>query len=415
MSADAHRLQTLDRVRELLEGDRPIPRVQSRADAYRLIERTVARFDYGRLRKVDKGLIRRYLRIATGLSRAQVTRLLKQHRTTGTLTDRRGAPRRPFPRRYTNADVELLAHVDALHGTLSARATRKLLGRAYGVFGDRRFARLAGVSRGHLYNLRRSPGYLQRRATASDPTQLPLTNRQRWRPQPFPRPGHVRVAAVQAVDTDPLGSLYVIELADEVTAFRVVRVVAHLDTSNLIPAIHTLRRAFPFTVVDFHVARDSKPAERRVAALLRTLHTARARTEGLPRPRLDHPRDADRDVDAVNAFLEQTLAPYLNYHRPCSFSSERVDAGSRVRVVHRDADIMTPYERLRSLPAASACLTPGTTLAQLDAIAAASSDNEAARAVAEARGRLFPPAGPPGAPVRAAKPPSGAGRGGDPG
>ena len=414
MSTDAHRLQTLDQVRELLEDDRTIPQVQSRADAYRLIEQTVARFDYGRLRKVDKGLIRRYLRSATGLSRAQLTRLLKQHRTTGALTDRRGAPRRPFPRRYTKADVELLGQVDALHGTLSARATRKLLGRAYELFGDRRFARLAGVSKGHLYNLRRSPGYQRLRGTGPDPTQpLRLPNRQRWRPQPFARPGHVRVATVQSVDTDPFGNLYLIELADEATAFRVVQAVAHLDTSHLIPAIHTLRRDFPFTVVGFHVARDSKPAERRVATLLQTLHTVPA-TEGLPRPRLDQPREADRDVAAVNAFLEQTLATYLNYHRLCSFSSERVDAGGRIRVVHRDADIMTPYERLRSLPEASACLTPGTTLAQLDAVAAAMSDNEAARAVAETRDRLFPPAGSPGAPALAAKPPSGAKKDGRP-
>ncbi|MCY4658409.1 MAG: integrase [Acidobacteria bacterium] len=414
MSTDAHRLQTLDQVRDLLEDDRTIPQVQSRADAYRLIERTVAWFDYDRLRKVDKGLIRRYLGLVTGLSRAQITRLLKQHRTTGALTDRRGAPRRPFPRRYTNADEELLAQVDALHGALSARATRKLLGRAYELFGDRRFGRLAGVSKGHLYNLRRAPGYLQRRGAASDPTRPPgLTSRQRWRSQPFPRPGHVRVATVQSVDTDPFGNLYLIELADEVTAFRVVRAVAHLDPSHLIPAIHTLRRAFPFTVVGFHVARDSKPAERLVAALLQTWHTVPA-TEGLPRPRLDHPGDADRDVDDVNAFLEQTLAPYVNYHRLCSFSSERVDAGGRVRIVHRDADIMTPYERLRSLPAASACLTAGTTLAQLDAVAAAMSDNEAARAVAEARDRLFPPAGPSGAPALAAKPPSGVRKNGDP-
>ena len=65
----------------------------------------------------------------TGLSRAQVTRLLHQHRTTGAIADRR-RPRHPFPRRYTKADIGLLAEVDALHGTLSGPATRKLCVRA---------------------------------------------------------------------------------------------------------------------------------------------------------------------------------------------------------------------------------------------------------------------------------------------
>ena len=55
----------------------------------------------------------------TGLSRAQLTRLVAQHRATGSIADRRGAPRRPFPRRYTSTDTGLLAELDRLHGTVS--------------------------------------------------------------------------------------------------------------------------------------------------------------------------------------------------------------------------------------------------------------------------------------------------------
>ncbi len=50
---------------------------------------------------------------------------------------------------------------------------------------------------------------------------------------------------------------------------------------------------------------------------------------------------------------------------------------------------MTPYEKLKSLPNAAACLKPGTAFDELDAIAAALSDNEAARALNQARDRLF--------------------------
>ena len=52
--------------------------------------RTLVRFDYGRLGWADKGLRRRYLTKATGLSRAQVTRLIGQHAATGWIEDRRG-------------------------------------------------------------------------------------------------------------------------------------------------------------------------------------------------------------------------------------------------------------------------------------------------------------------------------------
>lgn len=44
--------------------------------------------------------------------------------------------------------------MDALHSTLSGPATRKLCECMFEVFGDARFERLAGISNGHLHNLR---------------------------------------------------------------------------------------------------------------------------------------------------------------------------------------------------------------------------------------------------------------------
>ena len=51
----------------------------------------------------------------------------------------------------------------------------------------------------------------------------------------------------------------------------------------------------------------------------------------------------------------------------------------------------TPYEKLKSLPDAAQFLKPGVTFATLDALAAAMSDNEAARRLNEARALLFQP------------------------
>ena len=75
--------------------------------------------------------------------------------------------------------------------------------------------------------------------------------------------------------------------------------------------------------------------------------------------------------------------------RPCFFPREQVDAKGRVRKRYRHAEVMTPCEKLQSLPDAAACLKPGTTFDQLDALATARSDNEAARALSQARERLF--------------------------
>ena len=195
---DTDRLQTLDQVREFLDGSQEIDlQPQTRADAYAFVAKTVQRFDYALRGKADKGLLRCFLAKATSLSRAQLTRLLHQYRTTGAITDRRGAPRQPFPRRYINADIGLLAEVDTLHGTLSGPATRKLCARALHLFGDRRFERLATISNGHLYNLRHSTTYQRRRGTtpvSTRPVQVAIGERRR--PQPFGLPGYVRVDTV---------------------------------------------------------------------------------------------------------------------------------------------------------------------------------------------------------------------------
>jgi hypothetical protein len=51
-----------------------------------------------------------------------MTRLITQLRATGRIRDRRGPPAKPFARRYTPADVRLLAEIDSLPGTLSGPA-----------------------------------------------------------------------------------------------------------------------------------------------------------------------------------------------------------------------------------------------------------------------------------------------------
>ena len=329
MRLDTHRLQTLDQVREFLAGSEGLDlQPQSRADACAFVAKTLQRFDYALRGKTDKGLLRRFLVKATGLSRAQVTRLLRQHRTTGRITDRRGAPNRPFARRYTRADIGPPAETDALHGKLSGPATRALCARALHLFGDSRFERLARISNGHLHNLRHSTTCARRRGATPQPTRpVQVAIGERRRPQPFGRPGWVRVDTVHQGDLDGIKGLYHLNLVDEVTQFQCIGSVEHIHAACLAPIRDALLRAFPFT-----------------------LH---------------------------------------GFHRPCFFPREEADDKGRIRRRYRHADVMTPYEKLKSLPDAAACLKPGTTFDQLDAAATARSDNEAARALNHARERLF--------------------------
>ena len=202
-----------------------------------------------------------------GLSRAQVTRLLRQHRTTGAIADRRG-PRRPFPRRYTKADIGLLAEVDALHGTLSGPATRQLCIRALHVFGDHRFEHLAAISNGHLYNLRHSTSYRRRRGTMPATTRpVHIAIGERRRPRPAGQPGYLRVDTVHQGDLDGIKGLYHLNLVDEVTQFQFVGSLERIETPCLAPVLEALLRAFPFTVRGFHADNGTEFINRKVAAL----------------------------------------------------------------------------------------------------------------------------------------------------
>ena len=228
---------------------------------------------------------------------------------------------------------------------------------------------------------------------------------ERRRPQPFGQPGHVRVDTVHQGDLDGVKGLYHVNLVDEVTQFQFIGSVEYIQAACLKPVLEALLRAFPFILHGFHADNGSEFINRDVAALLEALHIdaftkSRARrctdnalveskNGSVIRKHLGYGHIPNRYAERVHAFNQQFLSPYLNFHRPCFFPSEEVDAKGRVRKRYRDADIMTPYEKLKSLPNAAACLKPGTTFAELDAAASATSDNEAARALNQARDRLF--------------------------
>ena len=153
-------LKALDDLRAFLAGRQGVEiRTPGREACYAFVGQTLKCFGYGRLGKAERGLVRAYPGKVTGLSRAQLTRLVRRVQAGEALRDRRGSPAKPFPRRYTPADIRLLAEVDALHGNLSGPATRKRCERAWEVCGDARYERLAGISNGHRYHRRGSQTY----------------------------------------------------------------------------------------------------------------------------------------------------------------------------------------------------------------------------------------------------------------
>ena len=405
MSLNTEPLQTLDDLRAFLEGNLAVEFTAPAGPEQRLwIARTLHRFGYRHRKRSERGLLRAFLLKVTGLSRAQVTRLIAQWLDGGVIRDRRGSPAAPFARRYTEADTAALVELDRLHGQLSGPTTRKLAERAYRVFGEATYARLATISVAHLYNLRRSAGYRRQRGRIAPtrPTQVPIG--QRRRPQPNGQPGFLRVDSVHQGDFDGIKGLYLINLVDAVTQYEAVFAVRRISEAFLLPVLNTALHTFPFTIRGFHSDNGSEYVNHRVAQLLDKLAVeftkSRARRSNdnalvesknasVIRKHLRYSHIPSHFADRVNAFTTGILTPYLNFHRPCFFPEITLDEKGRQRRRYRYNTMNTPYEKLKSLPDAAQYLKPGITFQQLDQLAHAMTDNQAAQLLNTERKALF--------------------------
>ena len=187
---------------------------------YEHIAAVLRRLGYRRLKRPDKGVVLRYLERTTGYSRQELTRLVRRGLDGEVLAKRHAPPWEGFRRKFTPADVALLAETDALHGTLSGPATKHLMQRALAVFGDDRYERLATLSVAHLYNLRHEAGYQARRRhwTKTRGHSVPIA--ERHAPVPESRSGFIRIDSVHQGDQDGFKGLYHINAVDCVTQFE---------------------------------------------------------------------------------------------------------------------------------------------------------------------------------------------------
>ena len=398
-------LRSLGDLQGFLNGTVPMDFALAAEERYEFIARTVRRFGYVRLKRGDKAVVLRFLERVSGYSRQQVTRLVKRGCERRQLTKRYRGSRTSFARIYTGADVLLLAHTDTLHGTLSGLATKKLMERAYGVFGDARYERLATISVAHLYNLRQRSGYQHQRQvwTKTRPASVPI--RERRAPTPNNRPGYLRVDSVHQGDQDGAKGLYHINAVDCVTQFEIVATCERISEAFLLPVLEEMLLSFPFTILGFHSDNGSEYINRQVAKLLdkllieeqtksRSRHSndnaqAESKNGAIVRKHLGYSHIPQHFATLVNTFCRDHLNPYINFHRPCLFAETITDAKGRSRKRYPYKLMMTPYEKLKSLPKAEQYLKPATSFQQLDAQASAISDNAAAQRLNDARAILF--------------------------
>jgi transposase InsO family protein len=300
---DSH-IETLEQVRQFLQGAAVMEMaIQSKAECYRWIQRTLVRFHYLELCRSDKGLIVHYLQKVSGYSRAQIIGLIKQYRKTGRV-QRRQRTVKGFASRYTREDIHLLARLDELHSTLSGPAVKKLCERAYRVFGQPEYPRLAGISVSHLYNLRKSFPYTRQRGSVDKTRPLQSRIGERRKPRPEGCPGYIRVDTVHQGDWDGTKGVYHLNAVDEVTQFENVASTERISERYLIPVLESLLDSFPFVLKGFHTDNGSEYINQRVADRLNKLRVELTQS----RSRKTH------DNALVESKNGSIVRKYLGYH-----------------------------------------------------------------------------------------------------
>jgi transposase InsO family protein len=407
MTLDTARLRTIEQIQAFMQGTAEVgfsPPPES--ERYAWIGRTLSQFAYHGRDRRERGLLHRFIARVTGYSRAQLNRLITQHRLNHCLKDRRGPPAAPFSTRYGAAALRCLIEIDRAHDTLSGPATKKLAERAVKVHGQHEFAALSNISVSHLYNLRKSAGYLKARVhfTQTTAPRKPVTIGVRKRPDPKGRAGFLRIDSVHQGDHEGAKGIYYINVVDCVTQFQAVFAVAAISEAFLLPVLLAMIEAFPFTILGFHSDNGSEYINARVASLLEKLlieqtksrarrsndnALAESKNGAVIRKHFGYSHIPKSFAEPINQLCQLYLIPYLNFHRPCFFPTTEIDAKGKAVKRYRYADMMTPYEKLKSLPNAAAFLKLGVSFEQLDKVSTNMTDNEAALLFTSQRNKIF--------------------------
>lgn len=295
--------------------------------------------------------------------------------------------------------------MDKANEEVCGPAIVRLLQRAYQTYDDPRYARLAGLSVSHLYNLRKSAGYQTQRSRFTATRSTPNAIGVRKAPAPEGRAGFVRIDTVHQGDLDGAKGVYHITCVDAVSQWQVQACVQGISEAYLLPVLALVIDQFPFVVLGFHSDNGSEYINHQVAKLLeklrieqtksRSRHSndnalAESKNASVVRKHMGFTHIPQKHAKPINAFYQETFNPWLNMHRPCLFATSTTSAKGKIVKRYRHEDVKTPLECLAQLAAAGLVVfKAGITLAALQAQARLQTDLAAAQAMQRAKSALF--------------------------
>ena len=398
---DSHMI-TIDQIREFAKLDMsPKLGFPSKKEKYKWINAVLIRFRYRSLKKNDKGVVRKYIQKMTSLSDSQITKIIYRKKNKKASSSKKKR-RNSFVKKYGAEDISLLVKTDNLHGRISGPATQGILVREFEVFGRSKYSNISQVSISHIYNLRKTRQYESHSLTVNKTCSVSIPIGERRKPEPYGKPGYLRVDSVHQGDKDKEKGVYHINIVDEVTQWEIVGTVERISEAYLAPLLESLLEMFPFTVINFHSDNGSEYINKIIAKLLNKLmisqtksrarHTndnalVESKNRSSIRKHIGYAHIPKKFAKELNAFCKDYLNPYLNYHHPCGFATTYTDKKGKERKKYDT--YMTPYQKFKSIPNCEQYLKPGVTIASLDEIAYSMSDNEFAEKMQKAKKNLF--------------------------
>lgn len=403
---DSH-VCSLKQIKEFLKLDKDFDfQISSKRKKYKWIEKTLTKFSYHCLKKKrERIIVRRYIKKVTGISKAQLSRLIAKHDKVGKLNPNYSSfKKRKFKIKYWAKDIALLIETDVAHKCLNGKATKEILVREFKVFNRKEYKNISEISVSHIYNIRKN----NRQYNSSDArffkhTQSVQTNiGTRRKPDPQGKPGYLRVDTVHQGDLNKEKGVFHVNIVDEVTQYEMIGTVPQICEKYLRPVVKELLELFPFVIFEFHADNGSEFINYKTAALLNKLHIE------LTKSRSRHSNDNalveskngsivrkyygrnfidKKYAKIIHQFNKKYLNDYLIYHRPCLFAENQIDKRGKIRKKYTHC--MTPYEKFKSLKSAKEYLRKSFSFDELDKIAYAESDNQSAQKMMQAKDELF--------------------------
>lgn len=396
------RLSNSSQLETFLMGSKEISfeSLNSKRDKYNWIRDILVRFDFRRLKKKERGVVRKYLKKISGYSDSQVTRLIKRY-FKGKLIWRT-YNRNIFPTRYTPEDIALLIKTDKVHSCLNGWSTKKILTREYSEFKKQDYENIKDISVAHIYNLRRTRQYKSHALTFTKTQAVKRNIGERRKPSPNGAPGYIRVDTVHQGDLENKKGVYHINSVDEVTQWENAAAVEKISEAYLEPILKIIIEQYPFTIFEFHADNGSEYINKVVVALLNKLlikltksrsrkcndnALVESKNGSVIRKHMGYFYISQKSAPEINNFYMKYFNPYLNFHRPSGFATLKTDKKGKQKKVYNL--YQTPYEAFKGITGAVKFLKPGISLQKLDTIAKGYSDNEFAEIMEKEKQKLF--------------------------